>query len=140
MPTILYADDEKEHRMMMQVIMKNQGLNLLEATNGQEAIDQIKVHRPDLVLLDLFMPKVDGFGVLKAIKTDPNVRRIPIIVLSAWPTGDNRERAKSFGAVGFIAKPYDPIRLVEVIKGYLDEQSEIKLGTETKKDTAPLNF
>ena len=137
MPTILYADDEQEHRMMMQVIMKNQGFDLLEAANGQEAIEQIRQHLPDLVLLDLFMPMIDGFGVLKAISEDPLTQHIPIIILSAWPTGDNRDRAAKFGASDFIAKPYDPIRLVEVVQQHLPKQQRAK---SVSRDTTPLSL
>ena len=119
MPTILYADDEQEHRMMMQVIVRNQKITLLEAANGEEAIEETKRQRPDLILLDLFMPKVDGFGVLQAVKSDPTTEHIPVIILSAWPTGDNRERARNFGAADFLAKPYDPLQLMEVVKEHL---------------------
>lgn len=138
--TILYADDEQEHRMMMQIIMKNQGFDLLEAANGHEAIEQTKRHLPNLVLLDLFMPMIDGFGVLKAIGEDPTTQHIPTIILSAWPTGDNRERAKNFGAVDFIAKPYDPIRLVEVVEKHLSRQQSAGLMSNSKTDTAPLSL
>lgn len=120
MPTILYAEDEQEHRMMMQVILKNQeGVTLLEASNGEEAIEEAMRHRPDLVLLDLFMPKVDGFGVLEAMKADPTTQHIPVIILSAWHTGDNRERASNSGAADFLNKPYDPLELMNVVKKYL---------------------
>ena len=140
MLTILYADDEQEHRLMMQVILKNQKIELLEAANGEEAIQTIKHQQPNLVLLDLFMPRIDGFGVLQAAKSDPNTRHIPIIILSAWPTGDNRERAKNFGAADFIAKPYDPIRLVKLVKEYLDLQSKQDLPRVRKVDTTPLSL
>jgi sigma-B regulation protein RsbU (phosphoserine phosphatase) len=140
MPTILYADDEQEHRMMMQVIMKNQGFELLEASNGHQAIEKIKKFLPDLVLLDLFMPMIDGFGVLKAISEDPLTQKIPVIILSAWPTGDNRERAKSFGAVDFIAKPYDPLQLVEVVQEHMPKQNIGGLASSPQKDTAPLSL
>jgi len=119
MPTILYADDEQEHRAMMKVILKNQGFALLEASNGEEAIAEIRRQRPDLVLLDLFMPKVDGFGVLEAVKADPTTQHIPVIILSAWSTGDNRQRARNSGAADFLAKPYDPLQLMKVVKEHL---------------------
>ena len=138
MPTVLYADDEQEHRLMMQVILKNHDITLLEAANGEEAIEKIKDQQPNLVLLDLFMPRIDGFGVLQAVKSDPLIRHIPIIILSAWPTGDNRERARNFGAVEFLAKPYDPIRLVKLVNQHLTSQStpDSKVPEE---DTTPLN-
>ena len=119
MPTVLYADDEHEHRLMMQVILKNKEITLLEAANGEEAIEEAKRLRPDLILLDLFMPKVDGFGVLEAVKADPTTQHIPVIILSAWPTGDNRQRARNSGAADFLAKPYDPLQLMKVVKEHL---------------------
>jgi CheY-like chemotaxis protein len=134
MPTVLYADDEQEHRLMMQVIMKNEEITLLEAANGEEAIETIKHQQPNLVLLDLFMPRIDGFGVLQAIKSDPKTRDIPIIILSAWPTGDNRERARNFGAVDFVAKPYDPLRLIQLVQQHLPIEKE----RAPTGDTAPL--
>jgi CheY-like chemotaxis protein len=119
MPTILYAEDDIEHRDMMRVIMKNTNFTLVEASNGQEALQKIHHQHPDLILLDLFMPKLDGHGVMEALKSDPDTRHIPIIVLSAWSTGDNRKRAKNSGAIDFIAKPYDPIELVNAVQNYL---------------------
>ena len=139
MPTILYADDEQEHRLMMQVILKNEKITLLEAANGEDAIKAIKLQQPNLVLLDLFMPRIDGFGVLQAVKSDPETRHIPIIILSAWPTGDNRERARNFGAVDFIAKPYDPLRLIELVQKHLSAAPEPDLPKVSKGDTAPLS-
>lgn len=119
MPTILYVEDDIEHRAMMRVIFKNMDIDLVEASNGQEALQKIQHQRPDLVLLDLFMPKLDGHGVMQALKSDPQTRHIPVIILSAWPTRDNCKRAKKAGALDFFTKPYDPIQLVEVVKNRL---------------------
>ena len=83
MPTVLYAEDDAEHRAMMQVILKNSDITLIEASNGQEALQQVQKQSPDLILLDLFMPKLDGHGVMEALKSDPDTKHIPIIVLSA---------------------------------------------------------
>jgi CheY-like chemotaxis protein len=119
MPTVLYAEDDFEHRAMMRVILKSTDITLVEASNGQEALQKIRHQCPDLILLDLFMPKLDGHGVMQALKSDPQTKNIPIIVLSAWSTGDNRRRAKKAGALDFIAKPYDPIKLVKIVKDRL---------------------
>ena len=123
MPTILYAEDDSEHRIMMRIIMKNTDITLLEANNGQEALQKIQYQRPDLVLLDLFMPRVDGYEVMQALKANPETSNIPIIVLSAWPTKDTRKRTQQAGAIGFIAKPYDPFELVKVVKNQLSSAS-----------------
>ncbi len=119
MPIVLYAEDDSAHRMMMRLALRNTNIILIEACDGQEAIKKIREHHLDLILLDLFMPKVDGFGVLEAIKSQSKTQHIPVMVLSAWPTGDNRTRARENGAAEFISKPYDPLRLVERIKHHL---------------------
>ena len=117
--TILYAEDDPENREMMHTILVDKYINLLDATDGYHALKMIKKHKPDLLLLDLFMPKIDGFGLMKAVKADPTIAYLPIIVLSAWPTGDNRRRAEENGAIDFIAKPYDPNYLVRIIHKHL---------------------
>lgn len=119
MPTILYAEDDVAHRDLMRVTLNHTNITLVEATDGQEALQKIKHQHPDLILLDLFMPKLDGHGVMEALKSDPKTKHIPIIVLSAWATGDNRKRARNAGAKDFIAKPYDPVELVEVVSNHL---------------------
>ncbi len=115
MPTILYAEDDSEHRIMMRIIMKNTDFTLIEAHNGQEALQKIQYQRPDLLLLDLFMPQVDGYAVIEALKANSETRNIPIIVLSAWSTVDIRKRIEQMGAIDFIAKPYDPVELVKAV-------------------------
>ncbi len=119
MPTVLYAEDDVEHRTMVRVALGNTDIDLIEATDGEDAVQKIQREQPDLILLDLFMPKLDGYKVMKAVKGNPATKEIPIIVLSAWPTGDNRKRAKQAGAIEFVIKPYDPIQLVELIKEYV---------------------
>jgi CheY-like chemotaxis protein len=119
MPTVLYAEDDVKHLELMRVILKDTDITLVEATDGQEALQKIQHQHPDLILLDLFMPKLDGHGVMEALKSDPKTKHIPIIVLSAWSTGDNRKRARIAGAKDFIAKPYDPAEVVQVVTSHL---------------------
>jgi two-component system cell cycle response regulator len=123
MPTVLYAEDDLEHRTMVRVALGNTDIELIEAADGEEAIHKIQTEQPDLILLDLFMPKTDGYKVMQAIKDNPATQNIPIIVLSAWPTGDNRKRAKEAGAADFVIKPYDPFQLIDLIKQYLIPRS-----------------
>lgn len=119
MPVLLYADDELEHRLMMKLVLRALNVTLIEADNGQEALEKIQEQRPDLILLNLFMPILDGFKVMAALKADPETRHIPIIVLSARPVGDNRHRALKAGASAFVAKPYDPFKLVQLVNKHL---------------------
>lgn len=123
MATVLYAEDDKEHRIMLRFYLKNTGIELIEANDGREALEKIQEQRPDLILLDLFMPKLDGYGVIESLKANPETQDIPIIVISAWPTPKNRKRAEESGVVDFVVKPYDPFRLVEMVKKRLAVQS-----------------
>lgn len=119
MPTVLYAEDDSEHRFMMRLYLKKTNIDLIEASSGQEALQKIQQNPPDLILLDLFMPGVDGYNVMAALKANPETRDIPIIVLSAWPNRQFRKRAEEAGATDFIVKPYDPFALIERIKKQL---------------------
>ena len=124
MSIILYAEDDLDQIKLLRIALKDQDLKVVEALDGLQAIRKIKTLAPDLILLDLFMPYLDGFGVLKSIKADPNTRHIPIIVLSAWPTGDNRRRAVNAGAVDFVAKPYVPAQLTQLILAHLAQPQQ----------------
>ncbi len=119
MPTVLHIEDDLEHRMTMRAMLKKTKFTLVEATNGQEALQKIWQQHFDLILLDLFLPYVDGFSVMEAIKSNPRISHLPIIVLSAWPTGDNRARAKKAGASYFVSKPYNLNKLVRLINKIL---------------------
>ena len=137
MPTVLHAEDDPDHRDMVRMALKNTNIFLIEAVDGQEALQKIEDQLPDLILLDLFMPRMDGFSVMEAVKANPRVRHIPIIVLSAWPTGDNRKRTREAGATEFVAKPYEPWQLIELIQEILASQSNL-VPYKPKPGTAPL--
>ena len=123
MPTILHIEDDLEHRVMMRAMLKKTKITLVEAADGQEALRKIWGQPLDLILLDLFLPHVDGFSVMEAIKSNPETSHVPIIILSAWPTGDNRARAKKAGASYFVAKPYNHNKLVRLINKVLTAKS-----------------
>jgi len=134
MPIILHVEDDSEHRMMLKTALRNTNFTLVEAVDGLDALDKVRHYPVDLILLDLFLPRMDGFRVLEALKADAKTQHIPIIILSAWPTGDNRERAKNAGAVSFVAKPYEPKKLVQLISKILEMNT-----IQTQKQTQNLN-
>jgi CheY-like chemotaxis protein len=115
MTMILYVEDDAEHRLMMHTLLTSRGFAVELARNGVEGVKLAKEILPDLILLDLYMPKMDGFGLMEHLKKDPSTRNIPIIVVSAWPTGDHRQRAFNGGARAFVAKPYDTGSLINLI-------------------------
>ena len=139
MPIILYAEDDPEQQAMVKLAFNGLGVTIVEAVDGQEALEKITKHRPDLILLDLFMPRIDGFGVLERLKNNSRTSYIPVIVISAWPTGDNRERARQAGAVDFIAKPYDPVKFTEQVGTHLNNALDAQSKQLVRKDTNQLS-
>ena len=122
---------------MKAFILESKEYVVVTALNRIEGMEKVSTDKPDLILLDLFMPRLDGYGVMKAAKSSPVTKDIPIVVLSAWPTGDNRERARKAGALDFIAKPYKPTELAQQIREYLSNLTDSE-SVLPKPDTAPL--
>jgi DNA-binding response OmpR family regulator len=102
--TILLVDDDLTLREMYEERMKAEGFNILQATNGEEALQKIRESKPDVILLDIMMPKVNGFDVLKELKADPELKSIPVIVLTALIQDVDRVQGKKLGAVDYIVK------------------------------------
>lgn len=138
MPTILYAEDDTEQRALMQLTLKNTNFTLIEAADGEDALKKIFSYKPDIILLDLFMPHLDGFSVMEALKANTATQKIPIVVLSGWPTGDNRKRILEAGASHVVTKPYNPLKLVQILQSLIGTKPRF-LPSQTKSDTAPLS-
>lgn len=102
--TILLVDDDLTLREMYEERMKAEGFNIVQATNGEEALDKVKTNHPDIILLDIMMPKVNGFDVLKEIRANPEYEKIPVIVLTALIQDVDRVQGKKLGATDYIVK------------------------------------
>jgi CheY-like chemotaxis protein len=116
---ILIADDEPFNVDVLQQEIEDLGYEAITAFNGREALDQIKRHQPDLILLDLMMPILDGFAVLSEIKGDNVLRDIPVIIVSAEHDSKSVVRGIRQGAEDYITKPIDTDHLVKKLKEYL---------------------
>jgi CheY-like chemotaxis protein len=126
MNRVLYVEDDAEHCLMLSNILTSQGFTVETARNGLEGVEKARVWQPDVILLDLLLPHMDGFGVMVSLKEDPTTQNIPILVISAWPTADNRKRVQVAGAQGFIAKPFQTQELVNAIRESLPQAEELK--------------
>lgn len=102
--TILLVDDDLTLREMYEERLKAEGFIITQASNGEEAIKFARENKPQIILLDIMMPKVNGFDVLKSLKADPTTKDIPIIVLSALIQDVDRAEGKKLGAVDYIVK------------------------------------
>ena len=103
---ILVADDEPSIRRAVRKILEKDYL-VLEASDGEQAIDMARVQRPDLILMDIMMPKLDGIGACNIIKSDSALRSIPVIMLTALTHKLDQEYSRSMGADGYLTKPFD---------------------------------
>ncbi len=93
---------------------------MTEATDGSEALEAVKQVRPSLVLLDVMMPGIDGWGVAEELAADEDTREIPVVFLSARAAREDRVHAQELGAVGYVVKPFDPLELAERVRDVLD--------------------
>ncbi|MBI5380674.1 MAG: response regulator [Opitutae bacterium] len=118
-PTILSVDDEPDVLALVQFHLTRLGCEVLTASSGRVALETIRVRRPDLVLLDLMLPDIDGFGVCEILRRQPETATIPIIILSAWSTADSRHVGLELGALDYLTKPFSPKTLVARVQQLL---------------------
>ncbi len=116
---ILVVDDEPPIVRLMEFILARQGHEMLVAVNGQEALDKVRAHQPDLVLLDIMMPRIDGYEVARTLRADPVTADLPIIMLSAKAQEEDIQKGMDVGVNEYITKPFSPDQLVSVVKDYL---------------------
>ena len=119
-PRILLVDDERSIRTICRVNLEGDGLAVSEATDGSEALEAIRRERPSLVLLDVMMPGIDGWGVAEELAADDETREIPVVFLSARAAQEDRLHAQELGAVGYVVKPFDPLELAGRVRQVLD--------------------
>ena len=110
---ILTVEDEPDLAELITGVLTRDGHDVAAAGTGWEALDKITKHRPDLILLDLMLPDLDGFGLCEILRRDPLTARIPIIIVSAWASPDSRELGDELGAVDYLTKPFSPRELRE---------------------------
>jgi DNA-binding response OmpR family regulator len=118
-PTILVCDDDEPLRELMKVTL-GAGYRFVEAADGEIALAELAQERPDLVLLDVMLPGYSGLDVLQAMRSDDELRDVPVIVVSAWQTPQDREAAVAAGADGFLAKPFELEELSSAVRTLLE--------------------
>ena len=123
--TILVVDDEANIRDLARLYLEQDGFQVLTATNGRQAIDQVRYDRPDLVILDLMLPELDGWEVCRRIRSTSHV---PIIMLTARSEDVDKIVGLELGADDYLTKPFNPRELVARIKAVLRRAGELKTG------------
>ena len=122
---IMVVDDDQNIRLVLKYRLEKEGYQVLLAGDGMDALEKVKADKPDLIILDLTMPKMDGFGFLEEIRNNGSgTSTIPVIVLTAYGYKSNRARSLELGAVEFMAKPFSPRQLVSEVWKVLDAKKK----------------
>ncbi|MBU0548213.1 MAG: response regulator [Candidatus Omnitrophica bacterium] len=116
---ILLVDDEPHIIMMLENRMKHAGYEVITACDGPEALTRAQKEKPDLIILDLMLPKLDGYKVCRMLKFDEKYKHIPIIMLSARAQEVDKKMGETVGADGFVTKPFEPQVLLGKVKDLL---------------------
>lgn len=113
--TILTIDDSRTMRDMLKMTLDGAGFTVLQAIDGQDGLNVLAQQPVDLIITDINMPKLDGYGVIRAVRSDPTYSATPILVLSTEAEQESKDIAKDAGATGWIVKPFDPDGLVRLV-------------------------
>ena len=120
---ILVVDDEVQLLEMVKMRLEASGYEVITACDGQEALDKARQDRPDLIILDLMLPKIDGYKVCRMLKFDEKYHKIPIVLFSAKAQEQDKLLGEQVGANGYITKPFEPKVLLDKIAELLNQQS-----------------
>jgi len=116
---ILIVEDEAKSMKLISDLLRASGFTTIEATDGKRGVELAKARKPDLILMDIMMPVMDGYTACRYIKTDKVTSKIPVIMLTSLDYELNKELGKDMGADGYITKPFDHTKLLDVISSFL---------------------
>lgn len=128
---ILIADDEPDIRLVLRTRLERDGFAVLEAKDGVEAVRMAQSESPDLIVLDVMMPKMDGFEVLKRLQANPETREIPVIMLTAKAQDVDVFRGWSSGVSAYLTKPFNPLELLTFVKRIFSGHDDYDDGEKT---------
>jgi two-component system chemotaxis response regulator CheY len=113
---ILTVDDSRTMRDMLRLALSEAGFQVVQAEDGQHGLEVLGTETPDVIVTDINMPRLDGFGFIEGVRKTETHRAVPILVLTTESDADKKQRARRAGATGWIVKPFDPVKLVEAIR------------------------
>ncbi|MDR3688495.1 MAG: response regulator [Fimbriimonas sp.] len=121
---VLVCDDERHIVRLIQVNLERQGYNVVTAFDGKEGLEKIRSEKPNLVVLDVMMPYMDGFEVLKTIRREPETENLPVIMLTAKAQDKDVFEGYHYGADMYLTKPFNPMELVTFVKRIAQGQDD----------------
>lgn len=129
--TLLLVEDNEDNRIIYSTVLRHLGYTVVEAEDGAQAIALARSVLPDLILMDISIPEVDGWEATRILRGDPATRAIPIIALTAHALADDRLRASEVGFTAYLAKPIEPRAVVAEVRRWLGHEAD---GTGAKLD------
>ena len=116
---VLAVEDQEDNMQILRDLLVSAGYEIIEAVNGEAALAAVARERPDLILMDIQIPVIDGYEATRRIKADPALRSIPVIAVTSHAMGGGEEKARAAGCDDFVAKPYSPRQLLMKVRQYL---------------------
>jgi two-component system cell cycle response regulator DivK len=117
--TVLVVDDHEDNRRILRDLLRSAGYEVLEATTGEDGVETARARMPDLILMDIQLPGIDGYEATRRIKADDAVRRIPLIVVTSYALSGDDAKALAAGADAYVAKPFSPRAMLAKVREYL---------------------
>jgi two-component system cell cycle response regulator DivK len=116
---ILVVEDQEDNRRIIRDLLTSAGYELIEALDGEAGVSLAKIERPDLILMDIQLPILDGYEATRRIKADPDLRAIPIVVVTSYALSGDDQKAIAAGCDAYVAKPFSPRELLATIRKFL---------------------
>ena len=116
---ILVVEDQEDLRGILRDLLAGSGYEMLEAPDGQTGVEKAKAEKPDLILMDIQMPVMDGYDATRRIKADPDLKPIPIVAVSSFAMKGDEEKARDPGCDHYVTKPYSPMQLLRTVRGLI---------------------
>ena len=114
--TVLTVDDSRTMRDMLLMALEDAGYTVIQAVDGVDGLETLAAKGADVVITDINMPRMDGFGFIEGMRADPAFSAVPVLVLTTESDAAKKQRAREAGATGWIVKPFDPVRLVDAVR------------------------
>src|SRR5262245_16200067 len=116
---ILVVEDQEDNMQILRDLLSSVGYELIEARDGQEGVRMAKAERPDLILMDIQLPILDGYEATRQIKAEPSLKTVPVIVVTSYALSGDEAKAREAGCDSYVPKPYSPRQLLAKIREYL---------------------
>ena len=125
---ILVIEDTDDNRRILRDLLSNAGFELIEATDGEQGVAAAAAERPDLILMDIQLPVIDGYEASRRIKANPELRHIPIIAITSYALAGDEQKTAAAGCEGYVAKPFSPRQVLALVRQFLRDNGGASSG------------